>query len=253
MLANKTPSRARRLAGAGFVAVALLGAGFAAWAQKPPVPVFAGAKVTVDKEGAVAWEGKALDADALKAQLKTQVASTAPNIQLSADGSTPYSKVGQVIRSAHIAGVKAIKFMPSGTVLNTPQPPGPGNPPTNVALPPPPAQLMVIEKPKPDPNAAPKPATPKPPPVPLPPGVKSWDEIPDPLRVFVDYDNAVYLDGKVVDLATLEKAFKENAALKIAPEVHIEPHKQATYASVEQVMALADKAGLKKLGVIGGI
>jgi beta-lactamase regulating signal transducer with metallopeptidase domain/biopolymer transport protein ExbD len=248
MLANKTPSRARRMAGAGFVALALLGAGFAAWAQKPPVPAFAGAKVNVNKDGAVAWEGKAVDPAALAAQVKTQVASTAPNIQLSADGATPYNKVGQVIMAAQKGGVMAIKFMPSGTVVNTPQPPPPGLPPPGAAPPPPPppvSELAVIERAKPDPQGTPKSTAPavNPPPYPF----------PDPLRVFVDFDNKLYLDGKVVDIAALEKAFKENAALKVTPEVHIEPHKLSTYASVEQVLAIADKSGLRKIGVLGGI
>jgi len=240
MLADKTPGRARRMAGAGFIAVALLGAGLAAWAQKPPVPTFAGAKVNVDKDGRVLWEGKVLDPAALAVQAETQAASSAPNIQLSADATTPYNKVGQVIRAAHIAGVKAIKVMPSGVVLDTPMPPRRGSP--FPAPPPPNPEIAIIEPVKPDPQATPKSAAP-----PVTP-----NPIPDPIRVFVDFDNTLFLNGKVIDLAALEKAFRENAALKIPPEVHIEPHKLASYASVEQVIAMASKSGLKKFGVIGG-
>jgi beta-lactamase regulating signal transducer with metallopeptidase domain/biopolymer transport protein ExbD len=247
MLANKTPSRARRMAGAGFVALALLGAGFAAWAQKPPVPAFVGAKVNVNKEGAVAWEGKAVDPAALAAQAKTQAASTAPNVQLSADAATPYDKVGKVVQAAQKAGMKAIKFMPSGTVLETPTPPPPGLPPPGTRPPPPPppvSQLAIIEKAKPDPQGTPKSTAPtiNPPPYPF----------PEPLRVFVDFDNGLYLDGKPLDIAALGKAFKENAALKAQPEIHIEPHYLSTYGRVEEVLALADKSGLRRIGVIGG-
>jgi biopolymer transport protein ExbD len=68
----------------------------------------------------------------------------------------------------------------------------------------------------------------------------------------VDYNNELNLDGKPVDIAALEKAFKKNAALKIPPEIHIMPHQLSSYGRVEQVMALADKAGLRKMGVLGG-
>jgi beta-lactamase regulating signal transducer with metallopeptidase domain/biopolymer transport protein ExbD len=249
MLANKSPSRARRMAGAGFVALALLGAGLAAWAQKPPVPVFAGAKVNVDKDGAVAWEGKVVDADALKARAKTQVASPTPNIQITADPATPYGKVGTVIIEAQKAGMRSIKLMPSGTVLDTPQPPPPGMPPPGTlppSPPPPVSQLAIIEKAKPDPQGTPKstaPAVVKPAPFP----------IPDPVRVFVDFDGGVYLNGVWTKLPELEAAFKEYAALSVQPEIHVEPHRLSTYARVAEVIALADKAGLRRFGVIGGI
>jgi beta-lactamase regulating signal transducer with metallopeptidase domain/biopolymer transport protein ExbD len=240
MLADKTPGRARRTAGAGFIAVALLGAGLAAWAQKPSVPAFAGATVEIGKDGRVLWEGKVLDPAALAVEAKTQAASSTPNVQLSADAATPYNKVGKVIEAAQRAGVKAIKVMPSGVVLDTPMPPRPGSP--FPAPPPLNPQIAIIEPVKPDLQATPKstapPVTPNP--------------IPDPIRIFVDFDNTLYLNGRVIDLAALEKAFRENAALKIPPEVHIEPHRLASYASVERVIATASKSGLRKFGVIGG-
>jgi beta-lactamase regulating signal transducer with metallopeptidase domain/biopolymer transport protein ExbD len=252
MLANKTPSRARRMAGAGFVALALLGAGFAAWAQKPPVPAFTGAKVNVDKDGGITWEGKAVDLDALKAQVKTQATSPAPNMQISADPATPYSKVGKVFQEGQKGGIAAFKFMPSGVVVNTPRPPPPGMPAPGTRPPPPPptvSEMAVIEKAKPDPNATPKPKAPA---VPMP------YPIPEPVRVFIDFDGGIYFvvregDAKRTTIPELEKAFKEQASAKIPPEVHIEPHRLADYAAVEQVIALADKSGLHLIGVIGGI
>jgi biopolymer transport protein ExbD len=223
----------------------MLGTGLAAWAQQSALPgsgaVYAGGTVSVDKDGRVVWNGKAVEGDgALKAQARSQATSGVPNIQLSADATTPYNKVGKVIEEAQRAGMKAIKFMPSGAVLNTPMPPPPGS--TIPAPPPVDSQLAIIEKAKPDPQATPKPTAP--PVTPSP--------IPEPIRVFVDFDNSLYLNGVFVDLATLETAVRENAALKLPAEVHIEPHRLATYARVEQVIATANKAGPTKFGVIGG-
>jgi biopolymer transport protein ExbD len=282
MLANKTPSRTRRMAGAGFVALALLGAGLTAWAQKPPAlpalpvlavpelaasvqpapeqpaptapaqaappasvqpappaPAFAGASISVDKDGNILWEGKAVNADALKAEVKAQAASKAPTIQVSADPSTPYHEVGRIIQEAQKAGATATRFMPSGVVINTPMPPPPGS---NVPRPPVPS-LAIIEKPKPDPQGTPKSTAP---PVNEP-------QFPEPRRVFIDFDNAVYLDGKVIDMAALEQAFKTAAASKTPPEVHIEPHRLSAYGKVEQVIAAANRAGITYIGVLGGV
>jgi biopolymer transport protein ExbD len=252
MLASKTPGRARRMAGAAFIAVALLGAGCAAWAQKSPAPAFVDAKVNVSKEGVVTWEGKVLDADAFRAQAKAQAASSTPNIQISADPATPYNKVGKVFQEAQKVGMMSFKFMPSGVLMDTPRPPPPGMPPPGTKPPPPPppvSQLAIIERAKPDPQGTPKSTAP---PVPLP------FPIPEPLRVFVDFDNKLYLEvhgarnAKPMDIPALEQAFRENAALKAPPEVHIEPHRLASYAAVEQVIAMADRSGLRLIGVIGG-
>jgi beta-lactamase regulating signal transducer with metallopeptidase domain len=249
MLADKTPGRARRIAGAGFIAIALLGAGLAAWAQKPPVPAFAGAKVNVDKDGRVLWEGKVLDPAALAVQAKTQAASSTPNVQLSADAATPYNKVGKVIAAAQRAGVKAIKVMPSGVVLNTPMPPPPGS-----SVPPPPVpSLAIIEPVRPAPgDRVLSVIKPKEKPAPAPQGAQPIVVFPDPVRVFVDFDGTLFWGGTAIDMPTLESKFKESAAQKIPPEVHIEPHRQAAYGRVEQVIAAANQAGLKLIGVIGG-
>jgi biopolymer transport protein ExbD len=212
-----------------------LGAGLAAWAQKPPVPPVLTAPqalagpgiVSVDKDGHVMWNGKPADTkEALTAAAKAQVASGARHIRILADLNTQYLNVGRVVQEAQKADIDDVTFMPSGTVLATPRPPGPGS---NVPPPPP------VSKP------GSKPAASQPP-----------SGFPDPKRIFVDFTNEVYLDRKVVDMATLEQAFKAAAALKIPPEVHIEPHRLSSYGKVEQVIAAANRAGLTKLGVLGG-
>jgi biopolymer transport protein ExbD len=127
MLANKTPTRARRIAGIAAIATALLGTGLAAWAQKSPLPAFAGAVVSVDKDGHVLWDGKAADGkEALAAVAKVQGKSGSPHIRLTVDATTNYKTVVPVVEEAQKGGMKDITFLPSGTVFTTPTPPPPG-------------------------------------------------------------------------------------------------------------------------------
>lgn len=256
MLASKPPGRARRIAGAGFVAFALLGAACAAWGQKPTLPVFAGATVEVDKDGRALWNGTPVDSAALAEQARNQVASGVPHLRLSADPEARYFNVGRVIETVQKAGMEDILFLPSGAVLRTPRPPGPGS---NVPAPPVPT-LAIIKPAKPTP---PDTATPTPPSgerrvqsilkprqqtAPAPSDVN----FPEPLRVFVDFDDSLFLNGTVIDLPALEQKLREHAALGVPPEIHVEPHKQASYARVEKVIDAAMRAGLTKVGVIGG-
>jgi biopolymer transport protein ExbD len=138
MLANKTPGRAHRIAGAGFIAAALLGAACAAWAQKPSAPTFAGATVTLDKDGHVLWSGKPAEGKALADQAKAQVASGVPHIRVSADASTQYINVQPVLEAAQKAGMQDIVFQSSGVVFVTPtpapRPPPPPNQPKPVRV-----------------------------------------------------------------------------------------------------------------------
>jgi biopolymer transport protein ExbD len=231
MLATKTPGRTRRMAGVGFIAVALLGAGLAAWAQKPVLPIFAGATAEVDKDGRVLWNGKpVVDNDALIAQARNQIASGIPHLRLSVDPKTRYMYAGRVIEAAQRQGMEDIMFLPSGTILRTPKPPAPGS---NVPAPPVPSSQPPAATQRPAPPAA-------------------GTNYPDPIRLFVDFDDTLFWNGKAVDTSVVERNLKDAAAQQIPPEVHIEPHKQASYARVEQLVGIVNKIGLTKIGVIGG-
>jgi beta-lactamase regulating signal transducer with metallopeptidase domain/biopolymer transport protein ExbD len=220
MLANKTPGRARRMAGAGFIAIAVLGAGLAAWAQKPPVPTtggLAGANVEVDKNGRVLWNGKAVDGkEALAQQAQNQVASGVPHIRLSVDPNTPYSNVVPVIEWAQKAGMRGITFLPSGIVFVTPTPPPGCQPP-----------VRPIDCP-------------------------ALQGLPDPVRIFVDFDSTIFWNGNAIDMPTLERNLKDVATQGVPPEIHIEPHRLAPFGRMEQLLGAIKKAGLTKVGIIGG-
>jgi beta-lactamase regulating signal transducer with metallopeptidase domain/biopolymer transport protein ExbD len=221
MLANKTPGRARRVAGAAFIAVALLGAGCATWGQKSPAAspfFFAGAVVKIDKNGYTLWDGKAADSKEALAELaKDQATSSAPHIWLETDAGTQYFNVARVIQAAQSAGVRSVGFFPSQTAIKTPTPP--------------PGCETIAPKDCPALNVPGK---------------------PGPVRIFVDFDGGIFWNGVFLDRSGLDQNLQRIAKLKITPEVHIEPHRQSSYGQVDMVIGKASKAGLDKLAVIGG-
>ena len=91
--------------------------------------------------------------------------------------------------------------------------------------------------------------TPLPPPPNAPPPPP---DLPDPIRIMVDFDGSILWNGTVVTRAQLDQNLKVEAGRPMQPEIHIEPHRLAKYGVVAHVMASAQRNGLKKMGVIGG-
>ena len=91
--------------------------------------------------------------------------------------------------------------------------------------------------------------TPLPPPPNQPPPP---DDLPDPIRIIINYNGAISWGAEEVNRAELDKRLKIEAARNIQPEIHIEPDRDAQYGVVAHVMAAAQRIGLKKMGVIGG-
>ena len=82
-----------------------------------------------------------------------------------------------------------------------------------------------------------------PPPPPHPPVV---------INVDVDFDGTLYWDGEVVpNREDLDARFKAVAAESDQPEVHLKPNKIATYKYVAQVLAMAQRDGVTKIGLVG--
>jgi biopolymer transport protein ExbD len=88
---------------------------------------------------------------------------------------------------------------------------------------------------------------PTPPDAPPPP-----EDMPDPVRLFVDFDGSIFWNGTPVDDPTLQRDLAIESQRALQPEIHIEPHRLAKYGVVAHVMASAQRNGLTKLGVIGG-
>lgn len=74
-----------------------------------------------------------------------------------------------------------------------------------------------------------------------------------PVRIAVDFDGAIYWNGALVQADSIDALMRAEAARTEQPEIHVEPHRMAGYGEVAAVMAAAQRAGLGKLAVIGGV
>ena len=91
--------------------------------------------------------------------------------------------------------------------------------------------------------------TPLPPPPNQPPPP---DDLPEPIRIMINYNGVIQWMGEDVNRAELDRRLKVEAARGTQPEVHIEPDREAQYGVVAHVMAAVQRNGLKKMGVVGG-
>ena len=78
------------------------------------------------------------------------------------------------------------------------------------------------------------------------------DDLPDPVRIMVDFDGSILWNGTIVSRAELNQNLIAEAAKANPPEIHVEPHGLATSGVVAHVMAAAQRNGLVKMGVLGG-
>jgi biopolymer transport protein ExbD len=75
---------------------------------------------------------------------------------------------------------------------------------------------------------------------------------PEVVNLDVDFDGTVLWNGQALaDRAALESRFQAAAAQAVQPEVHLRPHKLATYKYVAAVMASAQRLGVTKIGLVG--
>ncbi len=75
---------------------------------------------------------------------------------------------------------------------------------------------------------------------------------PAPILVHINGDGSILIDGEPVRRDDVEARFAAIAARSPAPEVHITGDGKAAYGDMAHVMAAAQRAGVAKLGVIGG-
>jgi biopolymer transport protein ExbD len=75
---------------------------------------------------------------------------------------------------------------------------------------------------------------------------------PQIITIDIDFDGTILWDNtEVPNRATLEAKFADVAAMAEQPEVHIRPNKLVEYKVVAGVMAVAQRHGVAKLGMIG--
>jgi len=70
-------------------------------------------------------------------------------------------------------------------------------------------------------------------------------------QVDIDFLNNVYWNKQEVDLQTLKGYMEQAASMPTEPELRLRPEALARYELVDQVMALAQQAGITKMGFVG--
>jgi biopolymer transport protein ExbD len=87
--------------------------------------------------------------------------------------------------------------------------------------------------------------------VPLDMPSKSNSALPQLIRVQIDANGFVrWNDELISDVATLDTRLTEAAKLPEQPEIHITPEPNTPYSLVVSMTALAQKMGLRKVGVV---
>jgi len=75
---------------------------------------------------------------------------------------------------------------------------------------------------------------------------------PERVSIAIDFDGTVLWNGQVVtDRAALEDRLRTAAAASPQPEIHLRPHRLASYRHVAAVLASAQRLGLARIGVVG--
>jgi biopolymer transport protein ExbD len=64
----------------------------------------------------------------------------------------------------------------------------------------------------------------------------------------IDFDGTILWNGVDVDLDQLERYFRIEAAKKEQPELHVRPDKRSEYDRVAQVLGLAQRSGIQRIG-----
>jgi biopolymer transport protein ExbD len=78
-------------------------------------------------------------------------------------------------------------------------------------------------------------------------------KLPDIMRIDVDFDGTIGLNGTLMSKPELDAKLAEWGRLPVAdqPEVHLRPNKLVTYKHVAAIMASAQRQGVSKIGMVG--
>jgi len=75
----------------------------------------------------------------------------------------------------------------------------------------------------------------------------------DPVKnkIVVMPNDVVTWNGSPVDLVTLRQYLDITTTMTPTPELHLQPHPQARYEMVDEVMAVAKRANVQAMGFVG--
>ena len=74
---------------------------------------------------------------------------------------------------------------------------------------------------------------------------------PDRNKIAVDANGAVLWNGVPVDMAQLRTLLARLAPIRPAPELQVEPHPEARYEKVDEVLAVIRRADIVSMGFVG--
>lgn len=81
------------------------------------------------------------------------------------------------------------------------------------------------------------------------------DDSPAPraaIDLAIDFDGTILWNGTVVqDLAQLERYFRVEGAKADQAELHVQPDRRVQYDTVAQVLAIAQRSGMQRIGFAG--
>jgi len=76
-------------------------------------------------------------------------------------------------------------------------------------------------------------------------------DLPDPISIAVGMDGVVTWNGAAVSASDIQQRFAVEALKSAQPELHIEANRRAKYGMVAHVLAAAQRAGMKRMGIVG--
>jgi biopolymer transport protein ExbD len=75
---------------------------------------------------------------------------------------------------------------------------------------------------------------------------------PEAVSLSIDFDGTMLWNGNVVEsFPQLEQYLRSAAAQAVQPELHVRPDKRAKYDQVAQVLAMAQRNGIQRIGFAG--
>ena len=84
----------------------------------------------------------------------------------------------------------------------------------------------------------------------MPNGAPPQTTPPPVVMLEVDFDGTAIWNGWRIDHATLERRLADAASQPEQPEIHMMANRIAKYGAVAQIMADAQRLGLKKIGLV---
>jgi biopolymer transport protein ExbD len=86
--------------------------------------------------------------------------------------------------------------------------------------------------------------------------VDQGDTTPPPIdpvknKIVIEPNGTVLWNGTPVDATTLRQYLDITQTMNPVPELHLQPHPEARYETVDEVLAITKRANVEKMGFVG--